>query len=106
MLPEKVTTISRITRKVLIIEAERRKTILDWLSPLDFRDQRQELYEVRRERGTSEWVENTSSFIQWRDWKLSCNDPRQVLWCTGSPGVGKSISWWVMSGTFNAMSSF
>lgn len=71
------------------------KSILDWLSPLDFSEYQNDFYEVRREPRTSEWIEREKSFVEWRDRDVPyAKDYKRTLWCYGPPGSGKTITWY------------
>jgi len=61
--------------------------ILQWLSPLEPQRRHQG---VRADRldGIGNWVLGTIRFQEWRDREHDCVKP--VLFCCGSPGVGKT----------------
>ncbi|KAI0098945.1 hypothetical protein GGR51DRAFT_419090 [Nemania sp. FL0031] len=59
-------------------------SILSWLSQIDFADQQADLLR-RRERGTGEWLLNSSKYKDWT------NSRRATLFCPGPPGAGKTI---------------
>jgi hypothetical protein len=63
---------------------ERVKNILDWISPLDFSVQ-QNLAFKTRQQGTGLWFLNSPEFQHW------LSEPRQVLFCPGIPGAGKTV---------------
>jgi hypothetical protein len=73
----------------------RLRSILEWLSPLDFSERQHDFYDTRREPGTSEWIENEENFIGWRDHVVPyANDYKRTLWSHGHPGSGKTIAWY------------
>ncbi|KAF8879141.1 ankyrin repeat-containing domain protein, partial [Infundibulicybe gibba] len=60
-----------------------------WLSPLDFGEKHNTVFE-KRARDTGEWFLEHPKFLAWRR-----GDPGYgaipTLWCPGNPGVGKSV---------------
>ncbi|KAJ3536445.1 hypothetical protein NM208_g6710 [Fusarium decemcellulare] len=66
-------------------DTETRKTILDWLTPVEFAAQQADNIQ-RRQPGTGEWLLNSEEYKQWTQ------EPREVLFCPGIPGAGKTIS--------------
>jgi len=61
--------------------------ILEWLSPLSFRNKHLDVA-AKRQAGTADWVLESDSFSQWMKGDVpSCN----ILWGPGDPGVGKTI---------------
>ncbi|KAJ7693718.1 ankyrin repeat domain-containing protein [Mycena olivaceomarginata] len=60
------------------------RTIIEWLSPLNFFLQQQDISKTRQQ-GTGEWLLNDPKFKGWK------SNPGQVLWCPGIPGAGKSV---------------
>ncbi|KFY22155.1 hypothetical protein V493_06811 [Pseudogymnoascus sp. VKM F-4281 (FW-2241)] len=58
--------------------------VLDWLSPLTFEAKQDDIFE-RRQAGTGEWFLQSNEFQNWLLGSLNC------LWCTASPGAGKTI---------------
>jgi hypothetical protein len=89
---------------MLILTESRLKSILEWLSPLDFSERQHDFYDTRREPGTSEWIESEKSFLEWRDYKvLYSNDYERTLWCHGYPGSGKTIAWYKSFALFPSM---
>ena len=67
-------------------DAERHQILL-WLSPLE-PQQRHESVRTDRLGSVGNWVLKTDEFREWCDTKDSCVEP--VLFCCGSPGVGKT----------------
>ncbi|EGN97635.1 hypothetical protein SERLA73DRAFT_30543, partial [Serpula lacrymans var. lacrymans S7.3] len=55
-----------------------------WLSPLNFRQTQNNVYGSRRE-STGKWVLEDEKFKKWR------SEKEEILWCPGSPGVGKTV---------------
>ena len=83
---------------ILTYVEKKLRSILDWLSPLDLSEHQNDFYEIRREPGTSEWIEHEESFIEWRDRSVPyANDDKRTLWCYGPPGSGKTIAWYYTS---------
>lgn len=68
--------------KKKIAENDRFKDIVDWLSPLNFR-QKQE--NITGTPGTGEWFFREEEFQQWE------SGPEHWLWCYGIPGAGKTV---------------
>lgn len=59
--------------------AEENKTILAWISPLQFEQRQQEIL-VRREPGTGTWFIESASYKNWID---QCSNQPRGLWCFG-----------------------
>ncbi|KAH8767818.1 hypothetical protein BGZ57DRAFT_797785, partial [Hyaloscypha finlandica] len=68
-------------------QAEENQRILAWLSQLNFEDKQKDILS-KRHPGTGQWFLELDEFRKWRD-----GDPNtsSVLWCSGIPGVGKSV---------------
>ncbi|KAI9839251.1 MAG: hypothetical protein M1819_003245 [Sarea resinae] len=60
------------------------RTIVDWLSPLDFSGQQTDFVN-RRERGTGQW------FLESPEFKALRDGAEGTLFCPGIPGAGKTI---------------
>jgi Cdc6-like AAA superfamily ATPase len=60
------------------------RTILDWLTPIDYAPQHNDFI-GRRKEGTGEWLLKSNEFQEW------INQTRQTLFCPGIPGAGKTI---------------
>jgi hypothetical protein len=58
--------------------------ILNWLTPVEYGPQQSD-YLNRRQPGTGQWLLDSAEYHDWLDNK------RQTLFCTGSPGTGKTI---------------
>ncbi|KAJ7795316.1 ankyrin repeat domain-containing protein [Mycena olivaceomarginata] len=66
------------------MEDTKRRTIIEWLSPLNFFLRQQDISKTRQQ-GTGEWLLDDPKFKGWK------SNPGQVLWCSGIPGAGKSV---------------
>ncbi|KAM0545617.1 hypothetical protein ACHAPJ_011232 [Fusarium lateritium] len=62
----------------------RQKEVLHWISPTDYAPQQNDIFS-RRQPGTGEWLLGSDEFKSWLD------TDRQVLFCPGIPGAGKTI---------------
>ncbi|EEH34808.1 ankyrin repeat domain-containing protein [Paracoccidioides lutzii Pb01] len=65
-------------------EEEDRKSILNWLDPVDFYSQQVD-FRRRCQEGTGLWFLNSSEFCQW------LNTHGKTMFCFGMPGSGKTI---------------
>ncbi|OPB43637.1 hypothetical protein A0O28_0099250 [Trichoderma guizhouense] len=74
--------ITKIVRKQLDQELQ---AILDWITPTDYASQQNDLIKSRQP-GTGEWLINSEEFQNWIAKK------RQILFCPGIPGAGKTIA--------------
>lgn len=63
---------------------EVRQTLLNWLSATDYTNQRNDIL-ARRQAGTGEWLLISKEFKDWVE------KPKQMLFCWGLPGAGKTI---------------
>ena len=61
--------------------------IMRWLSPLE-PDNRHHSLRTSRFGGVGDWLLETSGFREWRDGEGGAD--KAVLFCSGSPGVGKT----------------
>ncbi|KAF7305277.1 Ankyrin repeat protein [Mycena chlorophos] len=52
--------------------------IMDFLSPINFRQRQQEIFQARQE-GTGNWFLEDTRFLEWK------SGSTQVLWCSGIP---------------------
>ncbi|KAL6806061.1 ankyrin repeat-containing domain protein [Trichoderma sp. SZMC 28012] len=74
--------ITKIVRKQLDQELQ---AILDWITPIDYASQQNDLIKSRQP-GTGEWLVNSEEFQNWMDKK------KQTLFCPGIPGAGKTVA--------------
>nr|GAT56152.1 predicted protein [Mycena chlorophos] len=58
--------------------------ILDFLSPINFRQRQQEIFQTK-EDGTGNWFLQEPKFLEWK------SNSDHVLWCSGIPGAGKTV---------------
>ncbi|KAJ7795329.1 ankyrin repeat-containing domain protein [Mycena olivaceomarginata] len=58
------------------MEDTKRRTIIEWLSPLNFFLRQQDISKTRQQ-GTGEWLLDDPKFKSWK------SNPGQVLWCSG-----------------------
>ncbi|RYP77344.1 hypothetical protein DL771_001139 [Monosporascus sp. 5C6A] len=65
-------------------DANERKAILDWLTPIDFASQQSDFIN-RRQAGTGQWLLDSAEFQTW------LRTDKQTLFCPGIPGSGKTI---------------
>jgi hypothetical protein len=73
--------VSRLDRRQ---DDQERRTILDWLTPLDYGTQQSDFIN-RRQEGTGQWLLDSDEFQRWS------NVSKQTLFCPGIPGAGKTI---------------
>ncbi|KAJ7222464.1 ankyrin repeat domain-containing protein [Mycena pura] len=66
------------------ISAEKRNTILDWLSPLNFLQRQVDIFSALQP-GTGEWLLVNTQFQEWK------TGSGKYLWCRGMPGAGKTV---------------
>ena len=69
--------------------ADDRPNILAWLSPLDPRVRHQDIRD-RRVENIGEWLLQTEEFKSWCGGSEGGKSDNAVLFCYGSPGVGKT----------------
>ncbi|KFY02660.1 hypothetical protein O988_02000, partial [Pseudogymnoascus sp. VKM F-3808] len=65
-------------------EDQGRQTVLNWLTPIDFGTLQSDFIS-RRVAGTGQWLLESAEFQAW------VKTDRQVLFCPGIPGAGKTI---------------
>ncbi|KAN0072055.1 hypothetical protein V8E54_009784 [Elaphomyces granulatus] len=65
-------------------EAEYRRKLLGWLSPIDYAELQSDTLR-NREAGTGEWFLKSTPFIEWLEGK------KKTLFCPGFPGTGKTV---------------
>jgi hypothetical protein len=63
---------------------QERRTILDWLTPIDYAAQQSDFIN-RRQEGTGQWLLDSNEFKKW------INQSNQTLFCPGMPGAGKTM---------------
>ncbi|KAG9230726.1 ankyrin repeat protein, partial [Amylocarpus encephaloides] len=63
---------------------EEDRTILDWLTPIDFTAQQHDNIS-QRQAGTGQWLLDSDEFQSW------IQTDKQTLFCPGIPGAGKTI---------------
>ncbi|KAN0081988.1 hypothetical protein V8E54_003286 [Elaphomyces granulatus] len=66
------------------VEAEYRRKLLGWLSPIDYAELQSDTLR-NREAGTGEWFLKSTPFIEWLEGK------KKTLFCPGIPGSGKTM---------------
>ena len=79
----------RLTRKNVVMlvrgqEDQRRQTILDWITQIDYAPQQSD-FNSRRQAGTGQWLLDSAEFQAWLDTN------KETLFCPGIPGAGKTI---------------
>ncbi|KAH6690811.1 hypothetical protein BKA61DRAFT_286451 [Leptodontidium sp. MPI-SDFR-AT-0119] len=80
---------SRLTRDNVVTlvrrqEDQGRRTILDWITPIDYALQHSDFIS-RRQAGTGRWLLSSAEFKEWVE-----TDER-TLFCRGIPGAGKTM---------------
>jgi hypothetical protein len=65
-------------------EDQGRRTVLDWLTSIDYAPQ-QNGFIARRQEGTGQWLLDSTEYQSWREIN------KQTLFCPGIPGAGKTI---------------
>ncbi|KAH9213639.1 hypothetical protein DL95DRAFT_253467, partial [Leptodontidium sp. 2 PMI_412] len=60
--------------------------VLHWISPTDLYSKHHNI-QSKRMSGTGQWLLETEQFQNW----MNSQSPRNVLWCHGDPGAGKTI---------------
>jgi Cdc6-like AAA superfamily ATPase len=63
---------------------QERRTILDWLTPIDYASQQSDFI-ARRQEGTGRWLLESDKFQGW------LTKSKQTLFCPGMPGAGKTM---------------
>ncbi|KAJ6520690.1 ankyrin repeat domain-containing protein [Mycena vulgaris] len=66
------------------ISAEKRRAILEWMSPLNFLQRQADVFSTLLP-GTGEWL---LEHAQFHEWEFGSGE---VLWCHGIPGAGKTV---------------
>ncbi|RJE24666.1 Ankyrin repeat protein [Aspergillus sclerotialis] len=75
-----IDTFSEVTEKADLIIRWRQ----DWLSDTNFWSKQADVLK-QRQPGTGEWLLQDPDFLDWE------TGSREILWCRGSPGVGKTV---------------
>ena len=70
--------------------ADDRSPLLAWLSPLEPKLRHQDIRE-RRVENVGEWLMQTEEFRSWHDCHGEGGSGKEVLFCYGPPGVGKTF---------------
>jgi hypothetical protein len=73
--------VDRLTRRQ---DDQECRTILDWLTPIDYGAQQSDFISRRQEK-TGQWLLDSREFQNW------CDGDKQTLFCPGMPGAGKTI---------------
>ncbi|KAJ7032335.1 hypothetical protein C8F04DRAFT_1040646 [Mycena alexandri] len=76
--------IERLFLRVNPAQAEKRRAIIDWMSPLNFLQRQAEVFSMMQP-GTGKWLLSDAQFKTWE------SDSGKVLWCRGMPGAGKTV---------------
>lgn len=63
---------------------EEHQAIMNWLTPIDYAPQQNDLIS-RRQEGTGQWLLDSEEFKKWLD------ESGQTMFCAGMPGAGKTI---------------
>ncbi|KAF3314508.1 hypothetical protein TWF173_004591 [Orbilia oligospora] len=66
------------------LSGDEERKVLDWITPIDDSTQHNDFLN-RRQPGTGEWMLNSSVYQNW------LNTPKEILYCPGIPGAGKTI---------------
>ena len=66
---------------------DEKRTVLEWLSPLEPRERHQTIG-MDRTPGVGDWLLLTNEFTQWS--QAGDGAAKPVLFCYGDPGVGKT----------------
>ncbi len=88
-----LSTQIRDTVPIRNVHGERRKQILNWLTPVDCELKRWDLARDRVPK-TGEWLLKTEQYRRWRDGARRSDN---LLWCKGKPGSGKSMLTYVFA---------
>ena len=65
-------------------ELSRQRTILEWISPINYPAQQSDIL-GRRQEGTGQWFLDAHETARW------LNEPKATLFCPGIPGAGKTM---------------
>ncbi|KAI9642854.1 hypothetical protein NHQ30_008588 [Ciborinia camelliae] len=84
-ISKQVTTISDGVDAIITQQIDKESIkVLKWLSRIDCHSKQREILSQRQE-GTGEWLFESQEYQNWLDGK------DKVLWCSGSPGAGKTV---------------
>ena len=72
------------------VVADDRSPLLTWLSPLEPRLRHRDIQE-RRVDNVGEWLLQTNEFRSWHSRSGESEGGKEVLFCYGGPGVGKTF---------------
>ena len=72
------------------VVADDRSSLLTWLSPLEPRLRHRDIQE-RRVDNVGEWLLETDEFRSWNSRSSESEGGKEVLFCYGDPGVGKTF---------------
>ncbi|EGX53194.1 hypothetical protein AOL_s00006g572 [Orbilia oligospora ATCC 24927] len=76
--------IDNLTKLKKNLDGEENRKILDWITSIDDSSRHNDTLN-RRQPGTGEWLLNSTEYQNW------LNTAREVLFCPGIPGAGKTI---------------
>ncbi|KAF3157612.1 hypothetical protein TWF569_000177 [Orbilia oligospora] len=76
--------IDNLTKLKKNLDGEENREILDWITPIDDSSRHNDTLN-RRQPGTGEWLLNSTEYQNW------LNTVKEVLFCPGIPGAGKTI---------------
>ncbi|TGJ72390.1 hypothetical protein EYR41_004289 [Orbilia oligospora] len=76
--------IDNLTKLKKHLDGEENRKILDWITPIDDSSRHNDTLN-RRQPGTGEWLLNSTEYQNW------LNTVKEVLFCPGIPGAGKTI---------------
>ncbi|TVY33521.1 Ankyrin [Lachnellula occidentalis] len=77
-------TRANVVKLVQHQDDQERQAVLDWISPIDFPSQQNDIIS-RRQEGTGLWLLESEEYKAWSSMKA------QTLFCPGIPGAGKTI---------------
>ena len=72
------------------VVADDRSPLLTWLSPLEPKLRHRDIQE-RRVDNVGEWLLQTDEFRSWNSSSGASEGDKEVLFCYGGPGVGKTF---------------
>ncbi|KAA8571542.1 hypothetical protein EYC84_001542 [Monilinia fructicola] len=84
-ISKQVTTLSDSVDAIITKQMDKEGIkALNWLSAIDCHSKQREILSQRQE-GTGEWLFESQEYQNWLDGK------DKLLWCSGSPGAGKTV---------------